>query len=101
MIWLISWFVYGLIVGAIAKGAMHAIAPQQEEPIGLLPTVSIGVVGSYLGGFLNYLLFGHGTPFSPSGIIMGIVGAILLLAIYGAIKASGGSDANSGGNGAV
>lgn len=82
IMWLVSWLIYGLIVGALAKW-LH---PGNDEPVGLVNTVAIGVAGSYLGGFLNYVIFGHGSPFSPSGIIMGVIGAVLLLVIYGWVQ---------------
>jgi uncharacterized membrane protein YeaQ/YmgE (transglycosylase-associated protein family) len=70
---ILVWLVYGVIVGLLAK-ALHP----GDDPVGFLPTVGIGVAGSYIGGFINFLL-GRGDAFSPSGIIMGIVGGILFL----------------------
>ena len=86
MIWLLSWFIYGLIVGAIAKWVHHKLRNADQEPIGLFATLCVGVAGSYIGGFINYLVFGKGSLFSASGIIMGIVGATILLLIYGAAQ---------------
>ena len=83
MIWLISWLIYGLIVGGIAKWLYHKLRSKDQEPVGIFSTLCVGVVGSYFGGFLNYLFFGSGSPFSTSGVIMGIVGATILLALYG------------------
>lgn len=74
---LIVWAVFGLIVGLIAK----AIHPG-EEPGGFLPTVLIGVAGSYLGGAINWFL-GYGSSiFEPSGWIMSILGGVLCCALY-------------------
>ena len=82
--WIISWLVYGLVVGSVAKW-LHP----GDDPSGILATLGIGVVGSYIGGFLNYLIFGAGTPFSPSGIIMGIIGATIFCWIYSKVKDHG------------
>ena len=51
---LIGWLIYGLLVGIIAK-ALHP----GDDPIGFLPTMGIGVAGSYIGGLINwgYVLF--------------------------------------------
>ncbi|MHA1948747.1 MAG: GlsB/YeaQ/YmgE family stress response membrane protein [Candidatus Thorarchaeota archaeon] len=76
MLWLISWLVYGLVVGLIAK-AIHV----GEDPVGFLPTIGIGVAGSYVGGLINFLL-GRGGAFSTSGILMGIVGGVIFCWIY-------------------
>lgn len=74
---IIGWIFYGLIVGAIAK-----FVHPGEEPIGCLPTVGIGIAGSYIGGAINYFL-GNGTSvFSPSGLLMGIVGGVIFCFAY-------------------
>jgi uncharacterized membrane protein YeaQ/YmgE (transglycosylase-associated protein family) len=75
MFTLIIWGVFGLIVGMIAK----AIHPG-EDPIGFLPTIGIGVVGSYIGGAINWLLDMGSSPFEPSGFLMGIIGGIIACA---------------------
>jgi len=74
--WLLSWIIYGLIVGLIAK----AIHPG-DDPVGCLPTIGIGVAGAYIGGLFSWLL-GRGELFEPSGIIMGIIGAVVFLWLY-------------------
>jgi uncharacterized membrane protein YeaQ/YmgE (transglycosylase-associated protein family) len=76
MFYLVFLFVYGLIIGSIAK-FLHP----GEDPIGCLPTVVIGIAGSYVGGFINFLLFG-GQFLHTSGIIMGIVGGIVFLSLW-------------------
>jgi uncharacterized membrane protein YeaQ/YmgE (transglycosylase-associated protein family) len=77
MLFILSWIIYGFIVGLLAK-ALHP----GEDPVGFLPTVGIGVAGSYVGGFINWLL-GAGTgPFSPSGILMGTLGGIICCWVY-------------------
>jgi len=76
MLWILSWVIYGLIVGLLAK-AIHS----GDDPVGFLPTVGIGIAGSYVGGFINFLL-GSGSAFSPSGIVMGIVGGVVFCWIY-------------------
>lgn len=75
--WILSWLIYGVFVGTVAK----AVYPG-ADPKGFWNTVGIGVAGSYVGGFLNYLIFGIGSPFSPSGLLMGPIGAILVLFVY-------------------
>ena len=69
--------VYGIFVGLIAK----AIHPK-PNPVGLISTIGIGIAGSYVGGFLNWV-FGFGTsPIETSGILGGIVGGVICLALW-------------------
>jgi len=76
MLWLLSWTVYGLVVG-IASKFLHP----GDDPIGFLPTVGIGIAGSYVGGFINFLL-GKGDPFSTSGLLMGVIGGVIFCWVY-------------------
>lgn len=73
---ILVWFVYGLFVGAIAK----SIVPG-EENFGFVKTVVLGVCGSYVGGAIHYML-GMSSEVSPSGIFLGIAGAVLTLVVY-------------------
>jgi uncharacterized membrane protein YeaQ/YmgE (transglycosylase-associated protein family) len=73
----ILWLVFGLIIGIIAKLLMPG-----RDPGGFIVTILIGIVGSYLGGGVSYLLLGARDPYAPSGWIMSIVGAIVLLYVY-------------------
>jgi len=76
---IITWIIIGLIAGALAKLIMPG-----DDPGGIIVTIIIGMVGSLLGGFLASLvgLGGGGLIWS---IIVAIIGAIILLAIYRAI----------------
>ncbi|WP_235935109.1 GlsB/YeaQ/YmgE family stress response membrane protein [Candidatus Laterigemmans baculatus] len=75
---LIGWAVFGLIIGAIAR----LLVPGRQS-IGLLATMALGVVGSFVGGFLAYLFFG-GSPVQPSNWIGSIIGGVvaLLIVVY-------------------
>lgn len=72
---ILSWIVFGLIVGAIA----HYLDPRPAQG-GLLGTTLLGVLGALLGGFLGDLLFGVGvTGFNLSSFIVAVIGALILL----------------------
>jgi uncharacterized membrane protein YeaQ/YmgE (transglycosylase-associated protein family) len=81
MLNLFGWLIYGLVVGWVAK-KLHP----GEDPVGFLPTLGIGVAGSYIGGMLNWLFGWGGHPFQTSGIIMGIIGGVICCAIYRQVK---------------
>jgi uncharacterized membrane protein YeaQ/YmgE (transglycosylase-associated protein family) len=60
-----------------------------RDPIGLLGTILLGVAGSFVGGFLENLLFYHKLAphrFHFAGIIGSIIGAFLVLLL---VRASG------------
>jgi uncharacterized membrane protein YeaQ/YmgE (transglycosylase-associated protein family) len=77
---IIGLIIVGLIAGFIAR----AVIPGKQS-IGILMTIVLGIVGSFVGGFLGFLLFGsdpNGGFLQPSGIIGSIIGAIIVLGIY-------------------
>jgi uncharacterized membrane protein YeaQ/YmgE (transglycosylase-associated protein family) len=45
-----------------------------------------GLIGSFVGGMLASLIAGDGLEFRPSGVIGSIVGAVIVLAVWGAIR---------------
>jgi uncharacterized membrane protein YeaQ/YmgE (transglycosylase-associated protein family) len=81
MLSLLVWLVFGLIVGVIAKLLMPG-----KDPGGFIVTILVGIVGSFVGGGLSWLIFGANDPYNPSGWIMSIVGALILLYVYRLVK---------------
>jgi len=79
---IIGWIVLGLIAGAIAK----LIIPGRQGG-GWLVTLLLGVVGALLGGWIGSAIFGIGleTFWSLQTWIVAIVGAIIVLLIWGLI----------------
>lgn len=79
LLWLL---LIGLIAGAIAR----ALVPG-PDPMPWWQTMLLGVVGSFVGGFIGSL-FGDGsvTDIQTSGIILSVVGAIVALLIYRMVK---------------
>ncbi|MDN5701325.1 MAG: GlsB/YeaQ/YmgE family stress response membrane protein, partial [Kocuria sp.] len=78
----ISWIVLGLIAGALAK----LIMPGRQGG-GIIVTIILGIIGAILGGFLGSLI-GIGSlesVFDIGTIITAIVGALIVLFIYGAV----------------
>ena len=74
IIWLI---VIGLVVGLIARLLLPG-----RDPIGILGTIVLGIVGSFVGGFLDNLWKYHTLnvhSFHPVGLIGSVIGAIVVL----------------------
>jgi uncharacterized membrane protein YeaQ/YmgE (transglycosylase-associated protein family) len=69
--------IVGLIVGAIARLLMPG-----RDSIGVVGTIVLGIVGSFVGGFLQNLIQYHTVSvhsFHPVGLIGSIIGAWVLL----------------------
>ena len=85
ILWLIIvLFVFGLIAGAVAR-----LLVPGRDPMGLVGTAVLGVVGSFVGGFLGYILFrkdvGEGA-LQPAQLIGSIIGAVIALLVWRAIS---------------
>lgn len=79
-------FIVGIVIGAIAR----LIMPGTQQMSWLMTGV-LGVVGSFVGGFISSLITGaaaEGALFQPAGIIMSVVGALIVLFAYTKIKSS-------------
>ncbi len=83
VLFIIGLIIIGLIAGFIAR----AVVPG-DDSMGIGATIVLGIVGSFVGGFLADLLFrsdGDDAGLSPAGIIGSIIGAIIVLLIYNAV----------------
>ena len=77
-----------LIVGLLAGFIARAIVPGRQS-MGIVATLILGIVGSFVGGFLGALIFHKDIAdglFQASGIIGSIIGAIIVLLIYIAVR---------------
>ena len=77
IIWTI---IIGFVVGIIAKFIM----PGRNEPSGFILTTILGVVGALVASFLGQAL-GWYAPGQGAGLIGAVVGAIIVLFVWGAI----------------
>lgn len=79
---LISWVLFGLVAGIVAKLLMPG-----RDPGGCIVTSLIGIAGALLGGFLASALgFGGVAAWDLRSFVVAVIGAILLLVIYRALK---------------
>ena len=78
----IVWtIVIGFIAGVIAKFIM----PGDNEPSGFVLTTILGIVGAFVANYLGQALGWYG-PMDGAGLIGAIVGAIIVLAVYGFVR---------------
>ena len=72
---ILSWIVFGLIAGALAKLIMPG-----KDPGGFIVTTLIGIAGAVIGGFTGSVMgFGTVTGFDIRSFLLAIAGAIFLL----------------------
>jgi uncharacterized membrane protein YeaQ/YmgE (transglycosylase-associated protein family) len=77
---IISLLIIGLIAGALAR----LLVPGKQH-MSILATIVLGIVGSFIGGFLGYVILHKdaGSGFlQPSGIIGSVIGAVIALLVY-------------------
>ena len=73
---MITWAVFGLVIGLIAR-----LLYPGKQPMGILMTMVLGIIGSFVGGFISW---GMGFdpqdgPFQGAGWIMSIIGALIVV----------------------
>ena len=77
----VLWMVLiGLVVGAVAKVLMPG-----RDPGGIWITIALGIVGSFVAGWLGRVA-GWYQEGQSAGFIMSVIGAMLLLGIYNFMK---------------
>ena len=77
-VWLI---IIGFIAGVIAK----FIHRGPNEPRGFILTTILGIVGAFVATFIGQAVGWYG-PDQGAGLIGGIIGAVIILVIWGAIE---------------
>lgn len=81
---MIGFILFLLIVGLIGGFIARAVVPG-DDSMTVGATLVLGVIGSFIGGFLGYVLFrndGDNGAFQASGIIGSIIGSIVALVVY-------------------
>jgi uncharacterized membrane protein YeaQ/YmgE (transglycosylase-associated protein family) len=77
---IITLIIVGLIAGAVAR----LLVPGKQN-LSIPATIVIGIVGSFVGGFLGYLIFHKDSSngfFQPSGLLGSIIGAVIVLLLW-------------------
>ncbi len=83
---ILSWILLGLIVGLLAKWIMPG-----RDPGGVIVTMLLGIAGALVGGAIaSFIGLGNVTGINIGSIIIAVLGAILILALYRRFSASRG-----------
>lgn len=81
------WTILVMIIIGLIAGAVARLVVPGKQNLSIVATIVLGVIGSFVGGFLARLIFGSGgSLLQPSGIIGSIIGAIIVLLIWIAIS---------------
>lgn len=81
---MLGLILYLLVIGVVAGYLARFLVPG-PDPMGFWATVALGVVGSFVGGLLGYVIFDEDLDqgaLQASGIIGSIIGAIIALLIW-------------------
>ena len=79
---ILSWIVFGLIAGLIAKLLMPG-----NDPGGFIITILLGIVGAVVGGFIaNALGYGGVDGFNFGSFVVAVIGSLVLLIGYRMIR---------------
>ncbi len=73
ILWMI---IIGFVVGLVARALMPG-----RDPAGFVLTVILGIVGSFIAGFLGQAL-GLYNAGEPAGFLASVIGAMIVLFIY-------------------
>jgi uncharacterized membrane protein YeaQ/YmgE (transglycosylase-associated protein family) len=81
---IISWVVFGLICGALAKWIMPG-----DDPGGIIVTILIGIAGAFVGGFVGSLVgIGGVSGFNIASMGIAVLGSVILLWAYRTMRSS-------------
>ncbi|MBA3803329.1 MAG: GlsB/YeaQ/YmgE family stress response membrane protein [Acidimicrobiia bacterium] len=89
------WFIIVLLFVGFIAGALARLLVPGPDPMSLAGTWLLGVLGSFAGGFLGYVLFDNDTDdgvIQVSGIIGSVLGAVILLLVYRAVSSRRGGE---------
>ncbi|MBK8173979.1 MAG: GlsB/YeaQ/YmgE family stress response membrane protein [Rhodospirillales bacterium] len=79
---ILTWIVFGLLAGLVAKMIMPG-----KDPGGFIVTILVGVAGALIGGFIATSLgFGGVDGFNLGSFFVAVLGSLLLLFGYRMIR---------------
>lgn len=77
-------FIWTIVIGFVAGIIAKFIMPGDNEPSGFILTAILGIIGAFVATFLGQALGWYG-PNEGAGLIGAVVGALIVLFVYGAL----------------
>jgi uncharacterized membrane protein YeaQ/YmgE (transglycosylase-associated protein family) len=84
----LGFLLYLIVIGIVAGFLARLLVPG-DDPMSVGATIVLGIVGSFIGGFIGWALFGEDFDegaLQASGVIGSVVGAIIALLVYRAVS---------------
>jgi uncharacterized membrane protein YeaQ/YmgE (transglycosylase-associated protein family) len=81
---MLGFIIAMLIIGVIA-GYLGRLLVPGPDPMSVGATIVLGIIGSFIGGFLGYVLFGKDIEdgaLQASGIVGAVIGTVIALLVY-------------------
>lgn len=81
---MLGFILYLIVIGIVAGFIARALVPGNDS-MSVAATMLLGIVGSFVGGFIGYVLTHNDASdgaFQASGIIGSVLGAVLALLVY-------------------
>ncbi len=94
----LGFIIYLIVIGVFAGFLARFLVPG-PDPMGLAGTIVLGIVGSFIGGFLGWAIFGEDFDegaVQASGVIGSIIGAVLALLVWRAVNRGGAGRTGTG-----
>jgi uncharacterized membrane protein YeaQ/YmgE (transglycosylase-associated protein family) len=81
-------FIIGLIILGLLAGFIARLLVPGPDPMSVGATIVLGIIGSFVGGFLWRALFVPGDQHgvAPAGFIGSIIGAVVVLLVWRAVE---------------
>ncbi|MCU0273343.1 MAG: GlsB/YeaQ/YmgE family stress response membrane protein [Acidimicrobiales bacterium] len=95
---MLGFIIYLLVIGVFAGFLARFLVPG-PDPMGIAGTIVLGIVGSFIGGFLGWAIFGEDFDdgaVQASGVIGSIIGAVIALLIWRAVNRGGAGRTGTG-----
>lgn len=77
--------IWTIIIGFVAGVVAKFLKPGPNDPQGFVLTAILGIVGAFVATWLGQAIGWYG-PGEGAGFIASVVGAIIVLAIWGALS---------------
>ena len=84
---ILSWLLFGLFAGALAR-----LVVRGRQPIGCLATIAVGMVGALIGGLIGEVVFGEDDArfrWDLAPFLLAVGGAVVLLLALEALGGGG------------
>jgi uncharacterized membrane protein YeaQ/YmgE (transglycosylase-associated protein family) len=83
---MVGFLIAMVIIGVIA-GYLGRLLVPGRQPMSVVQTIGLGIIGSFVGGFLGYVLFDKDIAdgaLQTSGIVGAVIGTVIVLVLYNA-----------------